>query len=150
MKEDSELILESEVKQNSWKIRPCHIYKDEYKECRSIKGRFQQYFVYGEILDCSSYAADVNDCINFEDKGDYHSAKRIINNEDRRRKDRMQGHLDNDVWNKRSKPPDDFNKPLPEFITKRYENSYLEMKNKEMKGEAPPDQIKEPSYCVLM
>jgi len=27
MKEDSDLILDSEVKQNSWRIRPCAIYK---------------------------------------------------------------------------------------------------------------------------
>lgn len=27
MKEDSDLILDSEVKNNSWKIRPCNLYK---------------------------------------------------------------------------------------------------------------------------
>lgn len=30
MKEDSDLILEGEVKQNSWKIRPCQIYKGNF------------------------------------------------------------------------------------------------------------------------
>ncbi|KAG5676280.1 hypothetical protein PVAND_006128 [Polypedilum vanderplanki] len=150
MKEDSELILENEVKQNSWKMRPCTFYKEEYKECRSIKGRFQQYFVNGDILDCSSWQHDLNDCINFEEKGDFRSAKRVIDNENLRRKERMQGHWENDVWKKRSKPPDDFNKPLPDFITKRYENSYLEAKSKEMKGEALPDTIKEATYCTLM
>ena len=27
MQEDSELILESEVKNGSWSVRPCHLYK---------------------------------------------------------------------------------------------------------------------------
>ncbi|KAL7041937.1 hypothetical protein ACKWTF_000964 [Chironomus riparius] len=151
MKEDSELILESEVKSNSWKIRPCHIYKEEYKDCKSIKARFQQYFVTGDILDCSSWAHDLNDCINFEDKGDYSAGKRVIDNEDDRRSDRMKGHTDNDVWRKRKQPPEDWNKPLPEYISKRYENSYLELKNREMKGESAPEtSIREPVYCTIM
>lgn len=63
----------------------------------------------------------------------------------------MQGHNDNDVWKKRKHPPEDFNKPLPEYINKRYENSYLDIKNKEMKGEGSPDvNLKEPTYCTLM
>jgi hypothetical protein len=88
------------------------LFAEEYKECRSLKGRFQQYFVNGDILDCSVYDKDLNDCINFECKNDLESAKRIIENEDKRRDERMQAHNANDVWNKRAHPPDDFNKPL--------------------------------------
>lgn len=124
---------------------------EEYKECKSIKGRFQQYFVNGDILDCSSWIQDINDCINFEEKGDYNAAKRIIEHESERRNERMKDHMGNDVWQKRKAPPEDWNKPLPEYISKRYENSYLEVKSRESKGETSPDiSIKEPVYCSIM
>lgn len=93
----------------------------------------------------------MNDCINFEEKDDYKAAKRVIDNENERRSERLKGHQENDVWRKRSNPPNDWNKPLPEYITKRYENSYLELKSREMKGESPPEtSIKEPVYCTIM
>lgn len=126
---------------------------EEYKECTSIKGRFQQYFVNGDILDCSSFNHDLNDCINFEEKNDYRAGKRIIENENKRRKERMDAHFQNDTWTKRKSPPEDWNKPLPEYISKKYENSFLEIKNKEAKGEITPDNtvdLKEPTYCTLM
>ena len=31
-------------------VRPCESYNDEYSECKSIKGRFHQYFLHGENL----------------------------------------------------------------------------------------------------
>lgn len=127
----------------------CHT--EELKDCKSIKARFQQYFVNGDILDCSSWNHDLNDCINFEEKNDYRAGKRIIESENKRRKDRMEGHYKNDTWIKRKSPPDDWNKPLPSYITKKYENSFLEIKSKEMKGESSPDiDLKEPTYCCVM
>jgi hypothetical protein len=76
---------------------------------------------------------------------------RVIEHEDVRRKERLKGHYENDVWSKRKTPPSDWNKPLPNYISKRYENSYLDIKNKEMKGEVHEDvSLKEPTYCSLM
>lgn len=128
-----------------------YYFTEEAAECRSIRGRFQQYFVNGDILDCSSWNHDLNDCINFEEKNDYRAGKRIIENENVRRKDRMKSHFNNDTWTKRKNPPEDWNKPLPEYITKNYENSFLEMKTKETKND--PDKavdMKEPTYCNIM
>lgn len=107
---------------------------EEYRDCRSIKARFQQYFVHGDSLDCSSWEHDFEDCVRFEEKGDEKAAKNVIDNEARRRKERMRAHYGNNVWKKRSNPPDDWSKPLPERITKEYENSFLDLKSKEMKG----------------
>jgi hypothetical protein len=124
---------------------------EEAAECRSVRGRFQQYFVNGDILDCSSWNHDLNDCINFEEKNDYRAGKRVIDNENIRRKERMKAHFGNDTWTRRKNPPEDWNKPLPEYITKNYENSFLEMKTKESKSD--PDKavdLKEPTYCTLM
>lgn len=122
---------------------------EEYKDCKSVKARFQQYFVNGDILDCSGWNHDLNDCINFEEKNDYRAGKRIIESENKRRKERMQGHFENDTWKTRKSPPEDWNKPLPGYITKKYENSYLEMKAKEGKESAPDVELKEATYCTI-
>lgn len=106
----------------------------------------------GDILDCSVWQHDLNDCINFEaKKSDFRSAKRIIDNEDKRKQERMQAHNDNDVWRKRKNPPEDWNKPLPEHLARRYENSYLEQKSKEANNEMTENvTLKEPTYCCIM
>lgn len=38
----------------------------------------------------------------------------------------------NDIWVYRKEPPKDWNKPLPEWIQKRYQNSYLNEIQKRM------------------
>nr|CAD7456526.1 unnamed protein product [Timema tahoe] len=43
-------------------IRPCDIYKEEYSDCTSIKARFHQYFIYGEMVDCSQWKKDFKNC----------------------------------------------------------------------------------------
>lgn len=154
MQDDSDLILEKEVQGNRWSIRPCHLYKgsyaklselsssdfvllcivEEYRDCRSIKARFQQYFVHGDSLDCSSWEHDFEDCIKFEEKGDLKAATNVIENEATRRKERMKAHYGNNVWKKRKGPPEDWAKPLPDRFNKEYENSFLDIKSKEMKG----------------
>lgn len=95
----------------------------------------QQYFVSGDTLDCGSWEHDFENCVKFEEEKDEEAAKKIIESEKERRKDRMKGHFGNNVWKKRGQPPEDWNKPLPDHISKSYENSYLDVKNKEMKGE---------------
>ena len=47
----------------------------------------------------------------------------------------MKNHFGNNIWKKRKNPPEDFNKPLPDHLNKQYENSFLDIKSKEMKGE---------------
>lgn len=43
------------------------MYKDEYKECTSFKGRFQQYFIYGEPQNCNQWKKDYDNCCKWED-----------------------------------------------------------------------------------
>lgn len=65
----------------------------------------------------------------------------------------MEAHFHNDTWIKRKNPPKDWSKPLPDYIAKKTQNSYLEIKNKELRGEVTPDSnmdLKEPTYCTLM
>jgi hypothetical protein len=91
--------------------------------------------VHGDSLDCASWEHDFEDCLKYEDKNDLKAAKRVIDNETLRRKERLKNHYSNNVWKKRDAPPEDWAKPLPEHLTKGYENSFLDLKSKELKGE---------------
>lgn len=51
-------------------VRPCKLYSDEYKECVSIKGRFHQYFIFGENIDCSQWKIDFENCNKWNEKED--------------------------------------------------------------------------------
>lgn len=62
---------------------------------------------------------------------------------------RLKAHYLNDTWKKRNSPPEDWAKPLPEYIQKEYEATYLNIKSKEMKGETLPGNL-EQSYCTIM
>jgi hypothetical protein len=90
--------------------------------------------VHGDSLDCSSWEHDFENCNKFEEKNDLKAAKKIIENEEGRRKTRMKAHWGNNVWKKRSAPPEDWSKPLPDHLNKQYENSFLEVKSKELQG----------------
>lgn len=89
----------------------------------------------GEKLDCGSWEHDFESCVKFEEEKDEEAAKSIIEHEAQRRKERMKAHYGNNVWEKRKNPPEDWNKPLPDHISQKYENSYLDIKSKELKGE---------------
>lgn len=57
-----------------FQIRECEMYKDEYKDCTSFRARFQQYFVYGETLDCNQWKKDYDNCCKWESKRDMKAA----------------------------------------------------------------------------
>ena len=43
------------------------MYKDEYKDCRSIKARFNQYFIHGKYQDCTQWRHDWDNCHKWRD-----------------------------------------------------------------------------------
>lgn len=51
-------------------IRDCDVYWDEYKECTSIRGRFHQYFIFGEMLNCNEWRKDYDNCRKYTNKKD--------------------------------------------------------------------------------
>nr|XP_053656079.1 UPF0545 protein C22orf39 homolog [Cherax quadricarinatus] len=136
----------SSVPALSWLVRPCERYKEEYKDCRSIKAKFHQYFIHGETKDCSNWQADYDHCLQYRKYKDLESLTSVIKSEMKRRQERLKGHYTNTVWDKRESPPDDWNKPLPEYLQKTQEGSYLALKSKEQKE----GKIEEPSYiCTI-
>ncbi|XP_063700862.1 synaptic plasticity regulator PANTS [Culicoides brevitarsis] len=134
----------------TWQIRPCDVYYEEYKDCKSIKARFQQYFVHGEPTDCMPWRRDYDNCTKFLKSKDLKAARALIESEKERRRERFKGHYANDVWTRRDKPPENWSAPLPEAISKDYEKSYLYMKSREMKGEIPPSSDIDGTLCVIM
>lgn len=42
------------------------IYKAEYDDCTSIRARFNQYFIFGETLDCNQWKTDYLNCYEWE------------------------------------------------------------------------------------
>ena len=51
------------------------------------------------------------------------------------------------MWKKRDTPPEDWASPLPEWMAKRDENSYLALKAKEIREGKEDDTS---SFCVIM
>ncbi|KAM8714397.1 hypothetical protein ACLKA7_014516 [Drosophila subpalustris] len=138
---------------DTWAIRPCHLYKDEYDDCSSFKARFHQYFIHGQDTDCSQWLTDFRNCERYEKSNgnDTEAGAAVIKSEEQRRLIRLRAHLANDTWTKRKQPPEDWAKPLPEWLQKRNENTYLELKQKELSGVATETQGEEQrSFCAIM
>ncbi|XP_053693231.1 UPF0545 protein C22orf39 homolog [Sabethes cyaneus] len=142
---------EKKVFENLWSIRPCFVYSDEYDDCTSIKGRFHQYFIHGESIDCTQWKRDFDNCVRFEkNTQDTKSALQLVESERQRRTERLRAHYRNDVWKKRDHVPEDWSKPLPESMQKEYEQSYLAAKAQELRGEKAASSGSEKSFCTIM
>ncbi|KAK9707695.1 Protein of unknown function (DUF3128) [Popillia japonica] len=139
-----------EAIEDEWMIRPCETYKEEYSDCRSIRSRFQQYFVFGHTIDCSQWKRDADNCYKWTENRDLRAAKNLINSEKERRLERLRAHYNNNVWEKRQSPPADWNKPLPDYLQKEYEYTYLNVKSKEMRGEVAPQADLPALSCTII
>ncbi|KAM7341920.1 synaptic plasticity regulator PANTS [Cochliomyia hominivorax] len=142
---DARTILKDE-----WSIRPCAVYKDEYDDCTSFKARFHQYFINGKNTDCTQWQTDYKNCMRYRDSNgnNVEAGIAVIKSEEERRLKRFHGHYANNVWEKRKSPPADWSKPLPEWMEKKNENSYLQLKQLELEGKVPAQDEK--SYCLIM
>ncbi|XP_072943445.1 synaptic plasticity regulator PANTS [Epargyreus clarus] len=136
------------ILEDTWVIRECETYKDEYKECTSFKGRFHQYFIHGESIDCNQWKKDYDNCCKWEDSKDTKAGEALIISEKKRRLQRLKAHYMNDTWKKRAAPPADWDKPLPEWMRQRDENTYLAQKAKEMREGTNEEESN--SFCTIM
>lgn len=141
-------------------MRDCSVYKEEYKDCKSFRSRFNQYFIFGEYISCDQWRDDYNNCQKFSWLHDKEAAKNLIQSELSRKAARLKAHYDNDTWTKRENPPADWAKPLPAFMEERNKNTYLGLKNEEYKTEQEqkiqqaltgiPAQPNKSSFCTFM
>eukprot|EP00092_Neocalanus_flemingeri_P031521 GFUD01034232.1.p1 GENE.GFUD01034232.1~~GFUD01034232.1.p1 ORF type:complete len:176 (+),score=57.25 GFUD01034232.1:38-565(+) len=132
--------------QSGWMLRDCQSYYSELKSCESLKGRFYQFYIDGHQGDCTQWSDNHKDCKLWTNSADKEAASRIIDREKDRIKERLRGHYENDVWEKRSTPPpeEEWNKPLPQYMLDRQENSYLTLYTKlqEKKDSATEGELK--------
>ncbi|KAK3919612.1 UPF0545 protein C22orf39-like protein [Frankliniella fusca] len=115
-------------------IRPCDRYEDEYNECKSSKSRRQQIFVYGQTIDCESWAKDFENCKKWTWASDEEAARSVIESERKRLHERLIPHMQNKVWEKRDGAPPGWNKPLPEFEAQNQDSYLTLMKDSDEKG----------------
>lgn len=136
---------------DSWAIRPCNIYKEEYSDCTSIKARFHQYFIHGETIDCSQWYTDYQNCVKYQDSNgnNIEAGEAVVKSEEQRRNNRLRAHYANTTWKKRECPPEDWAKPLPEWLAKKNENTYLEIKAKELETGVFSPESKN-SFCSII
>ncbi|KAK8785583.1 synaptic plasticity regulator PANTS [Amblyomma americanum] len=129
------------IPQNAWMVRPCEWYSEEHADCKGIRGKFHQYFVHGTTLDCSQWQKDYENCMLWRNKKDLNALKAVVESEEKRKHDRLKASYDNDVWELRSKPPENWNAPLPDWLNKKFENSYLGLSTKQ--------QLEKKSSCCI-
>ncbi|KAH0561429.1 UPF0545 protein C22orf39 homolog [Cotesia glomerata] len=128
-KDDSEK-PEERIWEGDWMLKPCYMYEEDYKDCTSVRGRFYQNFIYGEQLDCTQYKTDYLNCKKWKKNDDEAAYNNLIESVKKRRMERLKPHLANDVWTKRGKPPADWSEPLPEWMVKKNEGTFLASKQK--------------------
>ncbi|GFQ97535.1 uncharacterized protein TNCT_508731 [Trichonephila clavata] len=121
----SEVEDSSNLPEDAWKVRPCEWYKEELKDCRSIKAKFNQYFIFGHTLDCSQWKQDYQNCMQFRKKRDLKCLENVIESENDRQRKRMKTMEQNDVWTYRTSPPENWNSPMPKWMQEDKKDSLL-------------------------
>lgn len=104
-------------------VRPCERYNELYRGCKTIRSRIQQYYVYGETLDCSPHKNNYKACLQYRHTRDASHLDTIIEWEKNLINTRLKTVEQNTTWKRRETPPADFDRPLPEFLKKRSQRS---------------------------
>lgn len=63
--------------------------------------------------------------------GDTEALKSVIDSELNRKQERLNGTLQNNVWELRNEPPKDWNRPLPDWMNHKLKDTYLDIKQNE-------------------
>lgn len=111
--------LDERSRANIHLVRPCERYKELYGTCSSLMGRIQQYYVYGEKLDCDQHHKNYTNCIKYRKTKDANLLDPIIEWEQNMIRLRLKSVELNTVWKMRDKPPDDFSGPLPDHLNRK-------------------------------
>ncbi|XP_022190703.1 UPF0545 protein C22orf39 homolog [Nilaparvata lugens] len=148
MSEKEELHLPEDIKLKMFLVKNCSWYDEEYSDCKSVRGRFHQYFVHGDLLDCSPWKRDMANCERWTKNKDRDSLEELINSEMKRREERLKPFKENEVWENRTSPPENWNSPLPPWLEEEYKNSYLGLRADEFRDMVNDKARK--SFCSFM
>ncbi|GFS39153.1 uncharacterized protein NPIL_558741 [Nephila pilipes] len=140
----------NDLPNDAWKVRPCHWYKEEYKDCQSIKAKFHQFFVYGETIDCSQWKDDYQNCMQFRKKKDLKFLESVIESENQRQKERTKTIEQNDVWVYRTSPPETWNSPMPKWMQENKKDSLLSETQNMLNEGIDPTPIFTGFSCTIM
>ncbi|KAG8223882.1 hypothetical protein J437_LFUL004718 [Ladona fulva] len=146
-KEERNETTEGQIIPYMWMVRPCLVYQEEYSDCKSIRGRFHQYFIHGETIDCNQWLRDSENCKRWEESKNLSALNSLIDSEKKRKTERLRKYVENDIWELRDEPPQDWNKPLPEWMEKEYSSTYLAFKSVERKSKTA--EVVNESLCVI-
>ncbi|CAL1543341.1 unnamed protein product [Lymnaea stagnalis] len=102
----------SNLPEDIWLVRPCEVYKDEYRDCKSLWTRLYQHYTDGIQQDCTQWLTNFNNCMAFRNTKDFLAAEALIAVERERRNHRLKLARMNDVWEYRTKPPAEWLEPL--------------------------------------
>jgi len=117
----------------SWIIRSCENIKTELKECKRVKGRFHQYFIYGHTLDCDHWQRDYQTCLLFRQTREAKYRDELLASEQSRRAARLAGHYGVTVWRHRERAPEGWSAPLGDTLRGRQEESLITKRAQEEK-----------------
>jgi hypothetical protein len=108
-------------------LLPCEHYEYEYKQCNSFRGRLYNYFRNEQPkYECEFYKELFVDCLKYkrDPQNNFESLLKLNKYEKELVEERMKANANNDVWQLRQEPPNDWNAQLPEWCSERIRNSY--------------------------
>lgn len=73
----------------------------------------------------------------------------LLTSEKKRRLERLRPHYKNDVWQKREEPPSDWNAPLPDWLVKRNQGTFLALKQDDIENNRNTSAVLMPG-CVIL
>lgn len=108
-------------------LLPCDHYDHEYWQCSSFSGRIDRYYRGISISsdECKKFRELFDDCVKYEREpgGSFDALLRLNNYENDLMRKRADAARVNDVWERRTKPPSDWNAPLPDWCQEKIVNS---------------------------
>ncbi|XP_074604682.1 synaptic plasticity regulator PANTS [Brevipalpus obovatus] len=117
----------------AWKVRPCEWYREEVKYCKKFTTKFHHKWL-GVPHDCSQWVEDLHNCFEFRKTGAKDALEKVIASENKRIEERLKASSANDVWERRTSPPPDWNKPMPDWWTEKVKDSHLQVYMEKERG----------------
>lgn len=104
-------------------VRPCERYQELERDCLRFRSRIQQYYVFGEFLDCAQHGNNYKSCIDYRQTRNPEMLKPVIKWESDLISTRLNTVEQNKTWDLRESPPEEFARPLPDFLAERARKS---------------------------
>lgn len=108
-------------------LLPCDHYDHEHHACSSFMGRLNNYYTGVQISreDCARFRDLFIDCGRYhrDPENNFDALLKLNKYENELMRRRADAARANDVWERRSRPPSDWNAPLPDWCQERIKNS---------------------------